>query len=173
MTRPQSSNLRELAEHYLGSGYLAGKDDAQLLSAVGRVLNVHLAQRGSAIVVVAHPTPGQAATALKFPVNHARLEDTARTVLSQANLQPPRLQVGYGTLPRTNRACVRLAGNYAALSQLREQLNMALDHFDFEFEPFTYHRTDGAGTTGLLIQFLPDSSLPPAPEAPAQPGDAA
>lgn len=161
---------RELAQHFLGRTVTPDHTDEQLLALLSRYFHVHLALRGANLIVVAHPTPGQTATNLKFPVAPKRLEDAAHEIRTQASVAVPRMGVGFTTLSNGQQA-IQLTGNYAALAQLREQLNAALDHHDFDFEPFTYWRTDGNGQTGLSLKFLPDKTLPaldplPTPKVP-------
>lgn len=164
MTRNSSQNVRELAQHYVDPNLPGTLSDTELCQLLSKYHHAYFGMRGNAIVVAAHPTPGQQGVALKFPLLHSKLEDTVFNLLEAASVVVPQMGIGFTSLP-TGQQAVLMRSNYAALVQLRDQLTSCIEYHDYDFEPYQYRRTDGK-ISGLVIELLPDASLPKLPDLP-------
>lgn len=164
MTRTQSSSLRELAQHYVDPNLPGTLNTEELCRLLSKHHHAYVGLKGDTLVLAVHPTPGQKGIAMKFPVTHAKLEENIQNLLREAEVVTPQMGIGFTALP-TGQQAILMRTNYAAMVQLRDQLTAAIEHSDFDFEPYQYRRVDG-GISGLVIDLIPDASLPALPELP-------
>lgn len=159
-----SANLLELARHYVDPGLPDTLGDTELSRLLSKYHHAYVGLKNGLLVLAVHPTPGQQGVAMKFPVSHDKLEENVRNLLVASEVVTPQMGIGFTALP-TGQQAILMKANYAALVQLRDQLTAAIEHHDYDFEPYQYRRTDG-NISGLVLELLPDASLPELPALP-------
>lgn len=164
MTRYTSNNLRDLALYYVSPDLPDTLTETELCRLLSKHHHAYFGLRNGILVVAAHATPGQQGAAMKFPITHSKLEDTIQNLLEASSVVTPQMGIGFTSLP-TGQQAVLMKANYAALVQLRDQLTAAIEYHDYDFEPYQYRRTDGK-ISGLVLELLPDASLPELPALP-------